>query len=223
MSILARSVVAALLAFSLVAHSANAQQCARTYTVQEGEDCDSISAAQNVSTYQLATVNSGEVDTDCSNLVPGEELCLGWVGSDCTDTYVVSDGDDCDIVAARYGINVTLLYENNPQLDASCDNMYIGEVLCVASAVDVPVAGSGSSSAVVSATAVVPSSAVVTSSIEVAQTSSAVATSSFVTITATVIATSTDSAGITTATTTGDDGDDGDSGDDDDYPWCDEL
>ena len=74
----------------------NAQDCARNYTVQPGDVCDKISAAQNVSTYasisfltlfmlrkknpdllcqcryQLATVNEKIIDPACDNLQVGE-------------------------------------------------------------------------------------------------------------------------------------------------------
>ena len=67
----------------------NAQACARNYTVQPGDFCDAISAAQNVSTYvnhfhtffcetdllcrfQLASVNKATIDPACDNLRVGE-------------------------------------------------------------------------------------------------------------------------------------------------------
>lgn len=80
------------------------------------------------SSYQLAVVNDGIIDDTCNNLVPGQSICLGWTGEDCTTTYVVGFNDDCDIVAAAYGINTTTLYNNNPQLNAECTNLYVGEV-----------------------------------------------------------------------------------------------
>ena len=50
-------------------------------------------------------------------------------GTDCKDTYVVIPDDTCDGVASTFGINTTMLYTNNPQLDEqSCGNMYVGEV-----------------------------------------------------------------------------------------------
>ena len=79
--------------------------------------------------FQLGAINSDVIDAACDNLQPGCTLCLGWPGQDCTTTYVVQDGDTCDGVAYAYGINTTILYTNNPQLDQdTCDNLYIGEV-----------------------------------------------------------------------------------------------
>lgn len=129
----ARSVVA----LSLFALLANAVPCVRQYTIQAGDICDSISAANNVSTYQLATINPS-INPSCSNLTPGSTICLGYQGEDCTTTYVVKSGDTCDEVSSVAGINSTILWANNPQIDSQCSNIYIGEVLCVAKSVIVP-------------------------------------------------------------------------------------
>ena len=68
------------------------------------------------------------IDSTCNNLLPGQELCLGTAGVDCTTTYVVKSGDSCDQIVANHGINSTMLYANNPQINADCSNIYIGEV-----------------------------------------------------------------------------------------------
>jgi hypothetical protein len=63
--------------------------------------------------------------------MPGQDLCLGTSGEDCTNTYVVEPNDTCDKVAHAHKIDLGVLYHNNPQLDAKCDNMYIGEVCLI--------------------------------------------------------------------------------------------
>ncbi|OBZ77306.1 hypothetical protein A0H81_01785 [Grifola frondosa] len=141
----ARAVIAAVLAAPFVAQSVFAADCSRTYTVQEGDWCDTISAAKNVSTYQLAVVNTGNIDSSCDNLQVGNTICLGTVGEDCTTTYVVKQNDSCDLIAQNYQLNTTILYTNNPQIDAECSNIYIGEVLCVAKSIAVPPPPAGSS------------------------------------------------------------------------------
>jgi len=122
---------------ALYVQSIAASTCTRTYTVREGDICDSISAAHNVSTYQLAVVNPA-IDSACSNLEIGQVLCLGTQGADCTKTYTVVAGDVCESVAGAYGIDPTLLHANNPILDTICDNLYIGEVVCVDNKYNVP-------------------------------------------------------------------------------------
>jgi len=124
------SIVALIL--SSASASVLAQSCTRSYTVEAGDICDGISAAQNVSTYQLAVLNPS-INAGCTNLMPGQVLCLGTSGDDCTNTYVVKPNDICHDVAAAHKIDLAIFFHNNPQLDAKCDNLYIGEVVCVAS------------------------------------------------------------------------------------------
>jgi len=106
--------------------------CSRNYTVVAGDVCDGISKSNSVSTFQLAISNNA-VDDACSNLSIGQDLCLGWAGLDCTSVYVVKSGDTCDSVISSYSLNSTILYQNNPNIDDTCSNIYTGEVLCVSS------------------------------------------------------------------------------------------
>ena len=64
--------------------------------------------------------------------MPGQPLCLGTTGEDCTDTYVVQPNDTCEEVAAAHKADLGVLYHNNPQLNAKCDNLYVGEVCLLA-------------------------------------------------------------------------------------------
>ncbi|KAH9997141.1 hypothetical protein BJV74DRAFT_826891 [Russula compacta] len=124
------SSIAAII-FSASVVLAQTPACTRTHTVEPGEICDGISKAEHVSTYQLAVLNP-TINEDCTNLVPGQTLCLGTHGQDCTATYVVQPNDICKKVTHDHHIDLAVLYHNNPQLNAGCTNMYIGEVLCVA-------------------------------------------------------------------------------------------
>jgi hypothetical protein len=72
--------------------------------------------------------NINNINYNCSNLQYGEIICLGSVGADCQTTHVVGSGDTCDSIASVAGINTTMLNLNNPQIDADCTNVYIGEV-----------------------------------------------------------------------------------------------
>ena len=40
-------------------------------------------------------------------------------------------GSTCDWIQETYGITNPTLVANNPQIDAKCENIYVGEVLCV--------------------------------------------------------------------------------------------
>ncbi|CED83636.1 Chitinase [Phaffia rhodozyma] len=96
-----------------------------------GDICDWISKANSVSTFQLALLNN-DVDDACSNLYIGQDLCLGTDTYDCKETYTVVDNDTCDGIIESNSLNSTALYQNNPQINVDCSNIYIGEVLCVA-------------------------------------------------------------------------------------------
>lgn len=133
------SILAIVLSVSLV----SAQTCSRSYTVKEGDYCDLISAANNASTYQLAVSNYQTINDGCTNLEVGQSICLGTSQADCKQTYVVQDGDYCDLIAGNFGTNFTTLRSNNPQIDDNCYNLYVGEVLCVATSVIVAPAPSG--------------------------------------------------------------------------------
>jgi len=133
-----KAFVSTLLLVPFMARFAFAGPCVRTYTIQEGDICDSISAEQHVSTYQLAVINLGVIDDLCHNLTPNDEICIGYEGEDCEDTYVVKSGDTCNAITASHSIDMETLYTNNGQINDACDNIYIGEVLCVADHVVVP-------------------------------------------------------------------------------------
>lgn len=84
-----------------------------------------------MSTFQFALVNDATVDENCDNLQPGQVVCLGVNGQDCSKIYTVVEDDTCDWIQQQYGIANETLYANNPQINADCTNIYIGEVLCV--------------------------------------------------------------------------------------------
>jgi len=122
---------------AVFAQSAFALTCSRLYNITQGDYCDLISQKQNVSTYQLAVLNPNLTSNGCHDLTVGVQMCLGIIGYDCQTTHVVRQDDSCDNIAAAGGLNMTILTQNNPQLDSSCD-IYVGEVLCTASTVQVP-------------------------------------------------------------------------------------
>ncbi|KAF8513317.1 hypothetical protein BU17DRAFT_53326 [Hysterangium stoloniferum] len=113
---------------------ASDDSCTCTYTIVEHDFCDSISTANNVSTFQLAVVNPS-INSRCTNLMPGQQLCLGTLGKDCTAVHIVQEGDTCNIITSNYGLNASMLVTNNPIINSECTDIYIGQVLCVANAV----------------------------------------------------------------------------------------
>ncbi|EKM49222.1 uncharacterized protein PHACADRAFT_201893 [Phanerochaete carnosa HHB-10118-sp] len=84
--------------------------------------------------YQLALVNP-QIDAGCDNLGEGEPLCLGITGQDCTMTYVIQTGDNCDLITTNENVARSTLLANNPNVNSDCSNIYPGEVLCTANTV----------------------------------------------------------------------------------------
>jgi len=121
------SFVAIALSFTTVL----AQSCTRSHVVNSGEICDSICESEGVSLYQLMHLNP-QIDQECSNLMPGETLCLATPSEDCKQVYTVVPNDTCGEVAEAHGVDLETFYSNNPLLSHDCDNLYIGEVVCVA-------------------------------------------------------------------------------------------
>ncbi|KAF9002293.1 hypothetical protein BDQ17DRAFT_1425955 [Cyathus striatus] len=122
----------ATFAFASVFLATAHAQCTRTYTVVTGDTCDLISEKEGVSSFQLTSVNSATINSECSNLFVGEVLCLATQEEDCTDVAVVQSGESCLEIADNSGISVTWLIENNPNVNTDCTNLRPGEVLCVA-------------------------------------------------------------------------------------------
>jgi len=105
--------------------------CTRNATIQAGDTCDAVSTRYGVSTFQLALVNEASISENCDNLTPGEIICLGIQGQDCTKVYTVVANDTCQWIEEMYGVSNATLVANNPQIDEECSNIYVGEVLCV--------------------------------------------------------------------------------------------
>ncbi|KAL4259537.1 hypothetical protein AB1N83_009701 [Pleurotus pulmonarius] len=106
--------------------------CARPFTVRAGDTCDGISAEQGVSSFQLAASNFGVINADCTNIFPGQVICLRRVCLDCNNVHVVAEGDSCTSIANAAQISVGTLVANNPNLGPVCNLLFPGEVVCVA-------------------------------------------------------------------------------------------
>ncbi|KAH0835937.1 hypothetical protein J3R83DRAFT_9858 [Lanmaoa asiatica] len=118
----------ALAATAIVQAQTIPPNCTRYGTVVPDATCNDVSGRYNVSTYQLAIVNVGIINPACTNLYPGEVLCLGLTGQDCTETHIVLEPDTCDSIAAEYSIPKSTLQANNPNLGPLCLDIYHGQV-----------------------------------------------------------------------------------------------
>ncbi|PPQ73126.1 hypothetical protein CVT26_014948, partial [Gymnopilus dilepis] len=159
----------------------------------------------------------GKINNGCSNLQPGDTLCLAAdAKEDCQTTYTVQQGDDCFDIANKNALNMTILYLNNPQIDEECSNIYVGEVLCTSKSVQAPpVPSSGvalpapnASSTTLTHPAATPAPSPIAAAPPAVSSAAAASPSP---------------APANQANQAGDNGDEGDDGDDEDLPFCDEL
>jgi len=110
-------------------------QCDQSYTVKPGDICNSIAALNNAPTYQIMCQNDG-IDGKCSDLHPGQNICLGRKGEYCEDTYVVRYPDTIQSIARRFNIPVEIVEANNYCYDSGhgkiCPPFNDGTVVCIA-------------------------------------------------------------------------------------------
>ncbi|KAK0184474.1 hypothetical protein F5146DRAFT_1228642 [Armillaria mellea] len=126
-----------LLLTAIINFSAAQEKCARNYTIVAGDTCESIMKSQGVTRFQLYWVNPWVdlkadlgFDQDCDSV--GQVLCLGVVGQDCDETYIVKSGDTCTSIAKAMGVKLDI-FKRNQGYDVNCpyvDTYY--PVVCVA-------------------------------------------------------------------------------------------
>jgi hypothetical protein len=116
-----------------------------TISVVANDGCDTLAARCGISTADFTTYNSA-TDTFCSNLVPNQRVCctLGSLpdispkpnaDGSCA-TYLTTDNDNCDALAAQYGLTAELLerYNNGSTWGWNgCSNLFTGVNICLSS------------------------------------------------------------------------------------------
>ncbi|KAL1669794.1 hypothetical protein GGF50DRAFT_43540 [Schizophyllum commune] len=210
-----KTLAAAAVVAPFFVRSAFAGDCVRWATVEDGQTCDALSAKHGVSTYQLAIINAGVINEDCTNLISGQSYCIGYDAEDCSDVWVVEAQQTCSEITGATGLNQTLLQENNPQIADDCSNLYVGEVLCVADhAVHPPANGDWIPAQTVPATATAAASATPTTTSDAAPTTEAPSSTESPT-------TWSEAAPTSSAAEENDDG--YDPNDESTWPYCDEL
>jgi LysM repeat protein len=100
----------------------------KTYTVQPGDDCHSISIAQGISTSWLLLDNN--LLSGCAEFPTSGNLCLV---NTCA-IVTVQTNDTCASIATAHNITVPQLKAWNPNINAGCYNVanMVEDQLCVA-------------------------------------------------------------------------------------------
>ena len=98
----------------------------KTYTVQPGDTCASISKSQNVGTKDLISLNG--LDLSCTKIRGGQSLCLPAT----CQTYLVQPGDTCNsLLDGLSGVSFAQFYAWNPTINTYCINLIAGTYICV--------------------------------------------------------------------------------------------
>jgi LysM repeat protein len=114
--------------------------------VESGDTCGAIASNHGITVEQLIAANRAIINSDCTNLVPGDELKIpgagpatatpGSTGAGAATptpragsrTYEVQSGDTCADIAANQGVSADDLIALN-ELDPGCTMLQPGQVL----------------------------------------------------------------------------------------------
>lgn len=114
-------------ALNATATSATRPTClTSSYSVQADDTCVTISAANNVSTYNLISENA--LDVACNGISQRKTLCLPET---CT-THQLEFADTCDSLVSDFNITFAQLLAWNPNINIGCSNLasWRGWYLC---------------------------------------------------------------------------------------------
>ena len=117
----------------------------QSHTVGEGETCAAIASQYGITVDDLKRANRN-INSDCTNLIAGEELRIPSVAPTSTpgtatprgtptptgsgQEYVIQDGDTCSDIAASFGVDVEDIISANG-LDPSCTGLHPGDVITI--------------------------------------------------------------------------------------------
>ncbi|KAI0110129.1 carbohydrate-binding module family 50 protein [Daldinia grandis] len=121
--------------------------CKTTYAVVSGDTCNAIiSKLGNTFTLDQFYAMNPQVAKDCSNLYPGEQVCVALkpptepvcpaptpsgIAANCNACYHVVEGDNCWTITQAKHISFDDLRRWNPAIDASCSNLQLGYNYCI--------------------------------------------------------------------------------------------
>ncbi|KKP02189.1 LysM domain-containing protein [Trichoderma harzianum] len=115
--------LAGVSAFEAAVFRSNCQQ----YTVISNDTCIGICSHNNITYAQLLSWNPG-IDPGCS-VVPSPTL--NQTTSRCAQYYLISDGDDCSLLATKFGITLKDFIFLNSEVWSNCANLELGYYYCV--------------------------------------------------------------------------------------------
>ena len=129
----ASTIITTTTATTTSAASSSSSQCTNSYVVKLGDYCTTIAASASLSFPSFIALNK---PIDCTNLQPGQVLCLARTGFNnypsyqCSSIYQIPMTlETCDVIAAKNSLSVSYLLFYNPGLD--CSNLQKGQEICI--------------------------------------------------------------------------------------------
>ncbi|KAK3934192.1 hypothetical protein QBC46DRAFT_325534 [Diplogelasinospora grovesii] len=125
-----------------------AANCNNFHLVASGDTCLVIEGEYGITASQFSTWNPA-IDAQCDNLFLGYYVCVGVPGSatspptsgptpqmpgivsNCKSFHLVQSGDNCFNIDNAVGITLAQFLSWNKDVDANCDNLWLGYYVCV--------------------------------------------------------------------------------------------
>ncbi|KAK8145099.1 hypothetical protein G3M48_004923 [Beauveria asiatica] len=134
-----------------------AKDCDRYHLIVKGDTCAGVTQRYGISMDQLVAWNKA-VDKDCNGFWAAYYICVHVAGGagtsspgssptptsdpipsphqtgiakDCDKFYLVTKGDTCDGVTAKFGISLDQLTKWNTAIDKDCNGFWAGYYICV--------------------------------------------------------------------------------------------
>lgn len=108
------------------------ESCKQYHSVNVGDTCSSIVAYYN---EDWNTFNNANNHLDCSNLIVGERVCIGYQQTttiyeqNCESYYTVKDGDTCVGIISTHSQDANHFFRSNPSID--CSSLRVGQIICL--------------------------------------------------------------------------------------------
>ncbi|KAJ7894191.1 hypothetical protein B0H14DRAFT_2683543 [Mycena olivaceomarginata] len=130
-----------------VASGTITSSCTEYYIALSGDTCATIEETFGISLTQFIALNPG-INSECTNFLAEEAYCVSTAAitgppgnlvagsltpaEGCEEYYTIESGDTCNLVAGEWGLTVAQFVALNPEINAECTNLFLGEAYCVA-------------------------------------------------------------------------------------------
>lgn len=103
-------------------------QCTQTYTVPEGETCDTLGANVGANQTTIMAMNPG---ISCDGTLPSNKsLCIRSWQPTCTLNETATN-TTCDDLASQWNITQPDFVNYNDNVNDNCTNLVVGQPYCV--------------------------------------------------------------------------------------------